>query len=49
MSCKEKMEMIVQLEQQMMEAASNLEFEQAAEIRDRIDFLKEDDLAVQKK
>ena len=49
MSCKEKMEMIVQLEQQMMEAASNLEFERAAEIRDRIDYLKEDDLAVKKK
>ena len=49
MSREEKMEMIVQLEQQMMEAASNLEFEQAAEIRDRIDYLKEDDLAVKKK
>ncbi len=44
MSREEKMEMLTQLEQNMMEAASNLEFERAAEIRDRIDFLKEDEL-----
>jgi len=49
MSREEKMEMLTQFEQQMMEAASNLEFERAAEIRDRMDFLKEDDLAVPKK
>ena len=49
MSREEKMEMLTQFEQQMMEAASNLEFERAAEIRDRMDFLKEDDLAVSKK
>ncbi len=44
MSQEEKMEMLTQLEQNMMQAASNLEFERAAEIRDRIDFLKEDEL-----
>ena len=49
MSREEKMEMLSQFEQQMMEAASNLEFERAAEIRDRMDFLKQDDLAVAKK
>ncbi|MBN1560728.1 excinuclease ABC subunit UvrB [candidate division KSB1 bacterium] len=42
MSQEEKVEMLAQLEQSMMEAASKLAFEQAAEIRDRIDFLKDE-------
>ncbi len=49
MSREEKMELLVQFEQQMLEAASNLEFERAAEIRDRIDFIKEEDLAFARK
>jgi len=44
MSREEKLEMVNQLQRQMMEAASALEFEKAAEIRDRIDLLKEDEL-----
>lgn len=44
LSNEEKLEMLTQLEQSMLEAASNLEFERAAEIRDRIDFLKEEDI-----
>ncbi|MBN1480445.1 excinuclease ABC subunit UvrB [candidate division KSB1 bacterium] len=44
LSNEEKLEMLTQLEQSMLEAASRLEFERAAEIRDRIDFLKEEDI-----
>ena len=44
MSQEEKIEMLTQLEQSMLEAATNLEFERAAEIRDRIDFLKEEEV-----
>lgn len=46
MSREEKTEYIVQLEQQMMEAASTLEFEKAAQLRDRIDLLKDEDIPV---
>ena len=49
MSREEKMEMLNQLQQQMMQAAANLEFESAAEIRDRIDLLKDEDAPFAKK
>ncbi|RPI03520.1 MAG: excinuclease ABC subunit UvrB [Calditrichaeota bacterium] len=45
MTREEKMEMMAQLEQQMMEAAAALEFEKAAELRDQIDLLGDDELS----
>ncbi len=49
LSREEKMEMLTQLQQQMMVAATNLEFETAAELRDRIDLLKDDNIPIGKK
>ena len=34
-------ELVLKLEKRMLEAAENLDFEQAAELRDRIDALRE--------
>ena len=44
MSREEKDEMIRQLETQMTAAAAELEFEKAAELRDRIEVLRDDEL-----
>jgi len=49
MSSEQKEDMLRELEKNMMEAASRLEFEQAAEIRDQIDMLQEARDTVKKK
>ena len=46
LSPAEHIKKIAQLELQMKEAASNLEFEKAAEIRDRLRKLKKRDLEI---
>ena len=43
MSAEDKREFLQQLEQKMFEAASEMEFEKAAEYRDRIDVLNDND------
>ena len=45
MSAAEKEEMIKEMEHQMLEMATNMEFEKAAEIRDQIDLVQADQFA----
>ena len=49
LSKQQQEELLVELEQDMLKAATNMEFERAAEIRDRIDTVQGDYLSLAKK